>query len=261
MAHTYVGGVSPPALWQFGCGKAWAAWLAARRGDRAEVNGRVDCHVRERLTRRAAWAGHAKIPECVENERRMGKCSSTSARGCLLATGNWQPPALRATQVEVPARAVYTGGHPLEKGPKILTFSHFWAGSARLSEDEARSTNPIMRSTSDRTCRLPERAEHHVGRRPPKFSYRFWLIVHYFQGSRQWAVGSTPWAMEEDVRKSHKPRLSQALTRSESRIAAERLPGSARTNPTLTVSSGTSVDPHSIPKLLRAQPAPTSGGS
>jgi hypothetical protein len=32
--------------------------------------------------------------------------------------------------VEVPAAAVYTSGHPLEKGPEILTFSHFSARRA-----------------------------------------------------------------------------------------------------------------------------------
>jgi hypothetical protein len=46
---------------------------------------------------------------------------------CLLITGNWQLPTRRATQVGVPATAVYTGGHPLEKDPKSLTLSHFSA--------------------------------------------------------------------------------------------------------------------------------------
>ena len=45
-----------------------------------------------------------------------------------LKSGNRYP--RRTTPVEVPAGAVYTGGHPLEKGPKSLTLSHFSARPA-----------------------------------------------------------------------------------------------------------------------------------
>ena len=41
-------------------------------------------------------------------------------------------PGLRSASFSLPTAyclevAVYTGGHPLEKGPKSLTLSHFWA--------------------------------------------------------------------------------------------------------------------------------------
>jgi hypothetical protein len=87
----------------------------------------------------------------------------------------------RGTSAEVPDVGPYTGGHPLEIGPKILTFSHFSARPARLFEGETRSASPVIRSRSDWSRGLSERAEHHVGRRPPKFSYRFSLIVHYLR--------------------------------------------------------------------------------
>ena len=69
----FAGGVSPSALWQFGCGKDQAAWLAAlRRGDCAQVNDRTGCIACERSPCCGAWRGCAKMSEYVENRGCVG---------------------------------------------------------------------------------------------------------------------------------------------------------------------------------------------
>jgi hypothetical protein len=87
------------------------------------------------------------------------------------ATGNRQLPTARprrTTHVVVPAGAVYTGGHPLEKGSRSLTFSHFSARPACLFDGKARSTSRFVAGGSNSRRGLPERAKHHVGRKPQK---------------------------------------------------------------------------------------------
>ena len=68
MAHAYVGGVSPPALWQFGLGKTGRpAWPPPRRWGCANANegtGRAGCG---RSPRRGAWGGCTQTLECVES--------------------------------------------------------------------------------------------------------------------------------------------------------------------------------------------------
>jgi hypothetical protein len=87
---------------------------------------------------------------------------------CLLPTAYCLPPtAYRALPAENRlAVALYTGGHLLEKGPKILTFSHFSAGPARLFDGKARSASRFMTGGLNLRCGLPERAKQHVRRGP-----------------------------------------------------------------------------------------------
>ena len=81
IAHVYVAGVSPSALWQFGRRKDRAAWLAApRRGDCAQVNDRIGRIACERSPCRGAWCGCAKMPEYVENRACVGGPTPSGAR-------------------------------------------------------------------------------------------------------------------------------------------------------------------------------------
>ena len=82
----------------------------------------------------------------------------------------------RATHVEGPAGAVYTGGHPLEKGPEILTFSHFSARQARSRRVGTRSTSHFTPARSDQTSGLAQRAKHHVARRTRNSHIDFGLL-------------------------------------------------------------------------------------
>jgi hypothetical protein len=97
-------------------------------------------------------------------DRTRGQEMHCAARFVALGIGDTCTSPRRPTRAEVPAGAVYTGGHPLEIGPESLTLSHFSACPAWISDDKSRFTSRFIRSRSDCVCDLPEQAEHHVGR-------------------------------------------------------------------------------------------------
>jgi hypothetical protein len=79
------------------------------------------------------------------------------ARRMSMVCGSWADTEWRDDPLlsRSPLRAPYTGGHPLEKRPGILTFSHFWARPAWSRRVGARSTNTLMPGRSEITWRPP----------------------------------------------------------------------------------------------------------
>src|SRR5712672_1754069 len=99
----------------------------------------------------------------------------------LLLTDYWQ------LTTDYYPQAVYTGGHPLEKGPKSLTLSHFSARPAWRPGVIVRSASAFIPSRSEWTCGLPERAKHHVGRRTRKSHIDFCLLFTITRAAiRKW---------------------------------------------------------------------------
>ena len=157
MAHAYVGGVSPSALWQFGRGKDRAAWLAAlRRGDCAQVNDRIGRIACERSPCRGAWCGCAKMPEYVEN------------RGCV---GGPTPSGARpASPSGVPAQNRMIGGAKKNVKNEAKREMRNMNSDEGLSQDGSiagRKTKPPIRATAQ--CSLPDAdvptgSTDHVGR-------------------------------------------------------------------------------------------------
>jgi predicted nucleic acid-binding protein len=101
------------------------------------------------------------FPRCQPNlaASRLGRSpmGQPHARWRSMVSGSWADTEWRDDRLlsRSPARAAYTGGHPLEKRPKSLTLSHFSARPAWPPGGKARSASSFMPGRSDLTSRLP----------------------------------------------------------------------------------------------------------
>ena len=89
-----------------------------------------------------------------------------------------------------PARAAYTGGHPLEKRPKIAHFFSLFSPPAAILTCGGSIRKAFHARQIRHDPQASRRAKHDVRRRPPKFSHRRWLIVQYVQPKN--AVADSP---------------------------------------------------------------------
>jgi hypothetical protein len=89
-----------------------------------------------------------------------------------------------------PARAEYTGGHPLEKRPKTAHFFSLFRPLAAIPTCGVSIRKPFHARQIRHDLEACQRAKRNVARRPPKFSYRRSLIVQYVQPKN--AVADSP---------------------------------------------------------------------
>ena len=86
----------------------------------------------------------------------------------------------RTAQVEVPTTAVYTSGHPLEKGPKTAHFFSLFGPSGVSSTCRYWIHKPFHARQIELETRWSLESKTPCACTNPKFSHRFSLIVHYF---------------------------------------------------------------------------------